>query len=800
MPQKLYTLVILCAVVVMTAAAQQSNQVVRTWAVVVGISKYQKLPGGQQLQFADRDASLFAEAIQKRGVSAQNVRLLTGAEATTTAIKSAVGNWLARSVSESDTVLIFFSGHGLFERQFGESYLLGYDSDPKDPYATALSLSELGQALARRVRSGRVLVMADAVRRDFFDPESDPASSKSFEQSFDQLATSRPGVSAIIASGPGEFSREGQRWGGHGVFAKHLADVLLDGADRNGDLAITAEELFALLKGRVADDTAGKQHPWRIGSALTQTDAARLERQNAPVTAPNPETVPKTAPAAVAVLSKPSEEKKPPESRSRPDQKEDVAAIKPIPSKQQTAAPRPGAQPAAGSRPLENRSEKASETAPPPVSGTTKEPAPPERSDKRPQPAPTSTGEKKAQPSVIAANEKKTEPPPVERSAPASSGAKRTEVTAAPGMEKSRGVNTATKPAAATGNPASNPSTPRAAAAPGTETMKSTQPAAPPSRELARAEVPVGETGAPSKPTVNPPRGVAVSSDRAAGEPEVRSASVPTVRPEAAPSPLVSQLEAAIASKTLIEPRNGSAWDLYQRMMLEPGTASDAARLKPVLSEALTAQGRVIVSGDVRGDNISDRVDDFKRAGQMLARARTLTPENGDIIALEKLSAAEALISLQFYDEAERALGPLQAAKLAAVENALGLVYQGKLDTWRAERAFKRASELDSKWAAPHYNLAMLYRSQQNQAALEEFEAAASNDQGNVNVLAALAEEYFTRQQWKQAADTFRKAVAIRPSDDNLHTKLGHALYSQGLQDEANREYQKAGELRRRQP
>ena len=102
----------------------------------------------------------------------------------------------------------------------------------------------------------------------------------------------------------------------------------------------------------------------------------------------------------------------------------------------------------------------------------------------------------------------------------------------------------------------------------------------------------------------------------------------------------------------------------------------------------------------------------------MLARARTLAPDNGDVSALEKLSAAEALISLQFYDEAERALAPLQSAKLAAVENALGLVYQGKLDTWRAERAFKRASELDSKWAAPHYNLALLYRSQQNQAAL----------------------------------------------------------------------------------
>jgi Flp pilus assembly protein TadD len=127
-------------------------------------------------------------------------------------------------------------------------------------------------------------------------------------------------------------------------------------------------------------------------------------------------------------------------------------------------------------------------------------------------------------------------------------------------------------------------------------------------------------------------------------------------------------------------------------------------------------------------------------------------------------------------------------------------VYQGKLDTFRAERAFKRAIELDGKWAAPHYNLALLYRSQQNQASLSELEAAASLDSSNVNLLAALGEEYFTRQQWKQATETFRKAVALKPSDDNLHTKLGHALYSQGQHEEANREYQKAHELRGKRP
>jgi tetratricopeptide (TPR) repeat protein/uncharacterized caspase-like protein len=715
MATKLYLLAIASALLAVPASAQ-SRQDAKTWAVVIGISKYQKLPGGQQLQFAARDATTFTEAIEKRGVSPQDVRLFTGSEATAAAIKSAIGNWLARAASESDTVLIFFSGHGLFEREFGESYLLAYDSDPKDPYGTALSIGELTQALTRRVRSGRVLVIADAVRRDFFDPESDPNSAALFEQGFDQLASSRPGVSAIIASGPGEFSREGERWGGRGVFTKHLADVLFDGADKNGNLALATGELFDLLKGRVADDTSGKQHPWRSGTAAAQRDVARVERQPTP---------------NVASPSKPGETKNPSGARAQDLQ----------------------------------------------------HPAPSQPPKQEPVPR---VSEKKIEPPAHAVNEKKAEI----NSANVSGAAANSNAPPKPGTTSS---NATPKPAPA------KPSPPRASTPPATEPVRGARPETAPPREPARSEVAVRLPAAP-KPTVNPPSTVAVSSDRAANQPEAVSASVPIARPEAAPLPLVLQLEAAIASKNLTEPRNTNAWEYYQRLTSDPAGAADAARLKPLLAEALTGQGRSIVSGDVRGDNVSERVDDFKRAGQMLARARSLAPDNRETSALEKLSAAEALLALQFYDEAERALAQLEGAKLAAVDNALGLVYQGKLDTFRAERAFKRAIEIDSKWAAPHYNLAMLYRSQQNQASLAELEAAASLDSGNVNLLGALGEEYFTRQQWKQATETFRKAIALKPSDDNLHTKLGHSLYSQGLQEEANREYQKARELRAKQP
>src|SRR5690349_6934107 len=54
----------------------------RIVAVVIGVSRYGHLGGGQQLQFADRDALLVAEAVKKMGAAPDDVRVLAGQEAT----------------------------------------------------------------------------------------------------------------------------------------------------------------------------------------------------------------------------------------------------------------------------------------------------------------------------------------------------------------------------------------------------------------------------------------------------------------------------------------------------------------------------------------------------------------------------------------------------------------------------------------------------------------------------------------------------------------------------------------------
>jgi tetratricopeptide (TPR) repeat protein/uncharacterized caspase-like protein len=749
--------------------AQSENQSAKTWAVVIGISKYPKLPDNQQLLYADKDATAFAAAIKK--VSGDNVRLLVNQDATAEAIKEAIGNWLASSATEDDTVAIYFSGHGIAESQYSESYLLAYDSDAKFPYATGVSLRELSYAISRRVKANRVLIIADAVRREFFDAEIvGDTPSKIFTTSFNQLSQWRTGIATLLANSAGEYSREGQKWDSHGVFTKHLLDAINNGVDLNADRTSDADEIFTSLSARVAKDTSRKQRPSKSGTTLAQIRLASRD-------------------LVVANSASTPVEPKP-------------ATNPPIPSQANAASDvSKTVEPTVVTKPIETAAVKINQPTPPAVSSkpsqTNAETAGVEEAKSTSQ-----TGNvKKAeitQPNQPSASAKKPE-----TLKPTTPVGNTTNVEASktnqPMANKVESAKT-TQPMANRIEPAK---TTQPKVAPKTiPSSKPVQPSTlnPEARSTNSAGIKIADSGAPPapvKPRPVPPSVGAVPAATTSLPVERSTASIPANITTPAPSPLVLELEAAIGAGRLIEPKGNSAWDTYQQLNQQPALAVDAARLRSRLAEALFNTGKGIVSSDLRSDNISDKVDDLKRAGQMFARAKTLAPEKTEIAALEKLSAAAALISLQFYDEAEKAL--LQLPKMAATENALGIVFVGKLDNWKAERAFKNAIELETLAAAPHYNLGLLYRSQKNEAALAEFEKAAELDVKNYAAFLAVGEEYFSQNKWPQAVEAFRKAVALRPYDDNLHTKLGHALYSQGLRDEANKEYQKAKELRSKQ-
>src|SRR5262249_36787579 len=101
----------------------------KLWAVVVGVSNYKNLSQQEQLEFADRDAESFSTFLRSPnggGFPSSQLTLLVNQNATLSAIRSALGTTLPRSVEPDDMVVIFFAGHGVVEGE-GDGYLLAHD-------------------------------------------------------------------------------------------------------------------------------------------------------------------------------------------------------------------------------------------------------------------------------------------------------------------------------------------------------------------------------------------------------------------------------------------------------------------------------------------------------------------------------------------------------------------------------------------------------------------------------------------------------------------------------------------------
>jgi len=88
----------------------------KTYALLVGISKYQRLSELQFLRYADQDALTFDQHLRSgRGgsVPAENVVLLVNEKATTAAIKNNINQFLKLRAGPNDTVLLFIAAHGI---------------------------------------------------------------------------------------------------------------------------------------------------------------------------------------------------------------------------------------------------------------------------------------------------------------------------------------------------------------------------------------------------------------------------------------------------------------------------------------------------------------------------------------------------------------------------------------------------------------------------------------------------------------------------------------------------------------
>jgi len=254
--------------------AQEAN----TWAVVIGVSKFNSLKPDEQLQFADKDAQAFAKFIgspRGRGVKAENLTLMLNGEATGGAIKKRLGTTLPRNAKPNDVVYIFVATHGMVEKDVAKAvYILGTDADPEDLYTTAIPMKDLDDIVSNRLQNaGRIVLMADACHS---------GNMGGFNTGLQAAAGKRKELIGLMATRGGESSQEGPQFcGGHGAFTCAVLKGLDGAADADKDKTVTVSELIDYVQVQVRTATENKQHLQNFGAFDNEVPLAFVDKSGA---------------------------------------------------------------------------------------------------------------------------------------------------------------------------------------------------------------------------------------------------------------------------------------------------------------------------------------------------------------------------------------------------------------------------------------------------------------------------------------------------------------------------------------
>ncbi len=255
----------------------------KTFAMVVGVSKYQKLPKELWLEYPGADATAFGQYLGSSGggrIPADQMLVLTDEQATTAALRNGFETFLKNRPGKKDTVFILLAAHGTVDTR--GAYILTYDSDPQDLASTALPMADVQKLVEEELsKVGRVVLLADVCRASVIGN----IKSASIGSVIEKLGEAPGEMLGLMASRPKELGIEGSQFGGgHGAFTYSVMKALEGGADQNKDKSVSAGELIDYVRADVASATNNKQHPRDFGNMENATRLSDVSKAGVNIT------------------------------------------------------------------------------------------------------------------------------------------------------------------------------------------------------------------------------------------------------------------------------------------------------------------------------------------------------------------------------------------------------------------------------------------------------------------------------------------------------------------------------------
>ncbi len=235
------------------SATQRQALYSKSFAVVIGINRYEKWPG---LEFAAADANAVKNTLEQTGFD--DITLIMDKEATQRRILTELFHRLPEKVERNDRVLFYFAGHGQTKTLPGggkKGYIIPVDAESDSYASTAISMEQI-RSLSSRIAAKHIFYVMDCCYSGLGLNRS--AGVWPGISDYLRKVSAMRVVQIITAGGQGEQVQEKE---GHGLFTSYFLDAIKGEADLNKDNVVTGTELGAYLRPMVSNASRQAQTP-----------------------------------------------------------------------------------------------------------------------------------------------------------------------------------------------------------------------------------------------------------------------------------------------------------------------------------------------------------------------------------------------------------------------------------------------------------------------------------------------------------------------------------------------------------
>ena len=225
----------------------------KTYAVIIGIDRYQNLRADRQLQNAVNDAKGI-EALLRKHYQFDRIITLHNEQATKDRIMEVLTEELPSQMGKDDALFLFWAGHGNQEKSdYGDlGYLIPYDG-ATDKIRKNISMAEIRDTISKSIPAKHIFYVMDACYSGLLASRSVDGKTRR-DLGYLKEITKESVRQVLTAGGKGEEALDGGP-NGHSVFTGRMIEILESTTD-----FITANELQASIREKVYSDARARDH------------------------------------------------------------------------------------------------------------------------------------------------------------------------------------------------------------------------------------------------------------------------------------------------------------------------------------------------------------------------------------------------------------------------------------------------------------------------------------------------------------------------------------------------------------